>query len=94
MTMLNNSLWRRKLVWSGYTGYTRSLEGCGSGTQQPILCLCGWCLKSMLTRNLCLGEKGFSEEELQKIRNPIEEKYNWDRIAEQTIEVYEKIINA
>ena len=35
-------------------------------------------------------EKGFSEEEQEKIRNQIEEKYNWDRIAEQTIGAYEK----
>ena len=45
--------------------------------------------------------KGLSEEEREEIRNQIEEKYNpstifrtygasWDRIAEQTIEVYHK----
>ena len=37
-------------------------------------------------------EKGLSEEERKEIRRQIEEKYNWDRIAEQTIEVYEKVI--
>ena len=37
-----------------------------------------------------LLEKGLSEEEQQEIRKQIEEKYNWDRIAEQTIEVYRK----
>lgn len=38
-----------------------------------------------------LLEKGLSEEKQQEIRKQIEEKYNWDKIAEQTIEVYEKI---
>lgn len=41
-----------------------------------------------------LLENGLSEEEQEKIRNKLEEKYNWDSIAEQTIEVYERIINA
>ena len=39
-----------------------------------------------------LLEKGLSEEEQQEIRKQIEEKYNWDKIAEQTIEVYRKLI--
>ena len=39
-----------------------------------------------------LLEKGLSEEERQEIRRQIEEKYNWDRIAEQTIGVYEKVL--
>jgi len=39
-----------------------------------------------------LLEKGLSEEERKEIRKQIEEKYNWDRIAEQTIEVYQKVL--
>ena len=39
-----------------------------------------------------LLEKKLSEEEQQEIRKQIEEKYNWDKIAEQTIEVYRKLI--
>jgi glycosyltransferase involved in cell wall biosynthesis len=37
-----------------------------------------------------LLRKGLSEEEQKKIRGVIENKYNWDRIAKQTIEVYRK----
>ena len=39
-----------------------------------------------------LLEKGLSEKERQKIRKQIEEKYNWDKIAQQTIQVYRKLI--
>ena len=39
-----------------------------------------------------LLEKKLSEEERQEIRKQIEKKYNWDRIAAQTIEVYRKLI--
>jgi glycosyltransferase involved in cell wall biosynthesis len=39
-------------------------------------------------------EKELSEEEREETRNLIEEKYNWDRIAEQTIEVYRKAMSA
>ncbi len=39
-----------------------------------------------------LLEKELSEEERQEIRKQIEEKYNWDRIAEQTIAVYKKVV--
>ena len=39
-----------------------------------------------------LLEKKLSEEERKKIRKQIEEKYNWDRIAGQTIEVYRKAL--
>jgi glycosyltransferase involved in cell wall biosynthesis len=39
-----------------------------------------------------LLEKKLSEEEQQEIRKQIEEKYNWDRIAAQTIKVYEKAL--
>jgi glycosyltransferase involved in cell wall biosynthesis len=35
--------------------------------------------------------KGSSEAEWQEIRKQIEEKYNWDKIAEDTIKVYEKV---
>ena len=41
-----------------------------------------------------LMEKELSEDERQEIRRQIEEKYNWDRIAEQTIEVYRKVLGA
>ena len=39
-------------------------------------------------------EKELSEEEeqQQEICNQIEEKYNWDRIAQQTIQVYRKAL--
>ncbi len=37
-----------------------------------------------------LLEKELSETEQQQMREQIEEKYNWDRIADQTIEVYRK----
>ena len=40
-----------------------------------------------------LVEKGLAEKEQQKIRKQIAEKYNWDRIAEQTIKVYEKVLS-
>jgi len=52
-----------------------------------------------------LLEKELSEEEREEIQNQIEEKYNpstmlhtygagWDKIAEQTIEVYRKALSA
>lgn len=41
-----------------------------------------------------LLEKRLSKEEREDIRKQIEEKYNWDRIAEQTIEVYRKALCA
>ena len=37
--------------------------------------------------------KELSEMERKEILNQIEEKYNWDRIAEQTIGVYEKVLS-
>jgi glycosyltransferase involved in cell wall biosynthesis len=37
-------------------------------------------------------EKGLSKREREDIRAQIEEKYNWDSIAEQTVEVYRKAI--
>ena len=40
-----------------------------------------------------LVEKGLAEKEQQKIRKQVGEKYNWDRIAEQTIKVYEKVLS-
>jgi len=39
-----------------------------------------------------LLEKKLSEEEQQEIRTQIEKKYNWDKIAAQTIEVYWKAL--
>lgn len=39
-----------------------------------------------------LLRKELSREEQQKIRNQIKEKYNWDKIADQTIKVYRKAI--
>jgi len=41
-----------------------------------------------------LCEQELTEEEHQYIRNEIEDKYNWDKIAEETIEVYEKTLRA
>lgn len=40
-----------------------------------------------------LTRKGLSEGERLEIRNRIIKKYNWDRIADQTIEVYRKAID-
>ena len=39
-----------------------------------------------------LLHRGISEEERRAVKTMMEEKYNWDRIAEQTIEVYRKVI--
>jgi glycosyltransferase involved in cell wall biosynthesis len=39
-----------------------------------------------------LLEKGLSDTEKQEIRKLIAEKYNWNKIAEQTIGVYEKLM--
>ena len=39
-----------------------------------------------------LLEKKLSEEEQREIRRQIEEKYNWNKIAEQTVKVYEKAL--
>ncbi len=41
-----------------------------------------------------LLEKELSKREREDIRAQIEEKYNWDRIAEQTIGVYRKALGA
>ena len=40
-----------------------------------------------------LLDKEMSDTERQAISNILEEKYNWGRIAEQTIEVYKKAIS-
>jgi starch synthase len=40
-----------------------------------------------------LVEKELTEKERREIRCQIEEKYNWDKIAEQTIRVYEEVLN-
>ena len=39
-----------------------------------------------------LLEKGILEEEKKEIQTLIEEKYSWDRIADQTIQVYQEVI--
>jgi len=39
-----------------------------------------------------LLERGFSTEEREQVRNQIAQQYNWDEIAEQTIEVYEEAL--
>jgi glycosyltransferase involved in cell wall biosynthesis len=39
-----------------------------------------------------LLKKDLTETERQEIRKQIEEKYNWDKIAAQTIKVYEKAL--
>lgn len=42
---------------------------------------------------LSLLENTMSEKERQELRKQIVERYNWDKIAEQTIKVYEKVLN-
>jgi glycosyltransferase involved in cell wall biosynthesis len=39
-----------------------------------------------------LLDEGWQESEKQAIQNLLIEKYNWDRIAEQTIGVYQKVL--
>ena len=39
-----------------------------------------------------LVDKELTENEKQDMRNLIAEKYNWNKIAEQTLEVYEKAL--
>jgi len=39
-----------------------------------------------------LLKKGLSKTEREQTRRQMQEKYNWDRIAEQTIEVYRKVL--
>ena len=41
-----------------------------------------------------LLEKELSEEDRHDMRRQIEEKYDWLKIAEQTIEVYKKVLGA
>lgn len=40
---------------------------------------------------IALLARDSSEEERQEMRKQVAERYNWDRIAEQTIKVYEKV---
>ena len=40
-----------------------------------------------------LVEKELTEKERQEICYQIEQRYNWDKIAEQTIRVYEEVLN-
>jgi glycosyltransferase involved in cell wall biosynthesis len=40
-----------------------------------------------------LLEKGLPEEEMKVYRRQIAEKYNWGKIAEQTVNVYEKVLS-
>ncbi|MDY6862354.1 MAG: glycosyltransferase family 4 protein [Thermodesulfobacteriota bacterium] len=51
-------------------------------------------VKDLKERMDHLLEKGISVKERNEIKNKIKEKYNWDRIAEQTIGIYKKTINA
>jgi glycosyltransferase involved in cell wall biosynthesis len=37
-------------------------------------------------------EKGISGEEIEEINYLLDHKYNWDKVSEQTIEVYSKIV--
>jgi glycosyltransferase involved in cell wall biosynthesis len=46
-------------------------------------------LKEKLKHHL---EKKLSEEERKEIRSMIKDKYNWDKIAQQTIKVYEEVL--
>ena len=45
-------------------------------------------------RIMILLEQKLTKEEQQYIRNEIEDKYNWDKIAEKTVGVYEKTLRA
>ena len=41
-----------------------------------------------------LVKKGLSGNERKEMRNLIAEKYNWEKIAGQTIQVYEKVLDS
>ena len=41
-----------------------------------------------------LFKQGISEEERQEQRRLLEENYNWDKIAQQTFEVYKSVVNS
>ena len=56
---------------------------------------CYFCLgdtQDLADKITSLSDSPISEKELEKIRQVIQEKYNWDKIADQTIEVYRKIL--
>jgi glycosyltransferase involved in cell wall biosynthesis len=44
-----------------------------------------------LLKNI-IGRKGLPEEEMKEYRRQIAEKYNWQKIADQTVNVYEKVL--
>ncbi len=50
---------------------------------------CGY-VEDLKDKMQALLDKGMSDSEREAISNMLEEKYNWDRIAEQTIKVYGK----
>jgi glycosyltransferase involved in cell wall biosynthesis len=41
-----------------------------------------------------LLDRGLTGDEKQDMRRLISERYNWNKIAEQTIEVYKKALNS
>jgi glycosyltransferase involved in cell wall biosynthesis len=49
-------------------------------------------IKDLKAKMQILLEKGLSDQERKGIQNLIEEKYNWNKIADRTIEVYRKVL--
>ena len=49
-------------------------------------------VEDLKTKIRILLRKKLSHKERQEMYNQIKEKYNWDRIADQTIEVYRKVL--
>jgi starch synthase len=50
-------------------------------------------VEEMRTKIALLMRKGLPESEMRAIRSRIEEKFNWDRIADQTIAVYRRALS-
>ena len=50
-------------------------------------------VKDLKEKMKLLLRKGLSSDERHKTSEMLERKYNWDKIADQTIEVYEKTVN-
>ena len=51
-------------------------------------------VKDLKNKMEILVKKGLSDNERREMRNLIAEKYNWEKIAGQTIEVYEKVLHS
>jgi glycosyltransferase involved in cell wall biosynthesis len=50
-------------------------------------------VEDLTEKMIALLQRDLLEEERQRMQKQVAEKYNWDRIAEQTIKVYEKALN-